>query len=108
MGNRRQCIWSRQRIQKYLEEKDKKYIFAVSGKEYFRIGFRQYLVKEIKEHLENDEWVKIGTGNGIKGEKVFEWQYTEVNCSIENNRNRNKRTECDKSDTETIFGNRNR
>lgn len=33
------------RIQKYLEEKDKKYIFAVSGKEYFWIGFRQYSVK---------------------------------------------------------------
>ena len=74
------------RIQKYLEEKDKKYIFAVSGKEYFWIGFRQYSVKEVKEHLENDEWVKISTGNGTKGEKVFEWQYTEVNCSIENHR----------------------
>ena len=40
----------------------------------------------VKEHLENDEWVKISTGNGTKGEKVFEWQYTEVNCNIENHR----------------------
>ena len=41
---------------------------------------------KVKEHLENDEWVKISTGNGTKGEKVFEWQYTEVNCNIENHR----------------------
>ena len=36
-------------IQKYLEEKNKKYMFAVSGKEYFWIGFRQYSVKAVKE-----------------------------------------------------------
>lgn len=57
------------RIQKYLEEKDKKYIFAVSGKEYFWIGFRQYSVKEVKEHLENDEWVRISTGSETKIEE---------------------------------------
>lgn len=74
------------RIQKYLEEKDKKYMFAVSGKEYVWIGFRQYSVKEIKEHLDEEKWVKISTGSGTKGEKIFEWQYAEVNCSIENHR----------------------
>lgn len=74
------------RIQKYLEEKDKKYMFAVSGKEYVWIGFRQYSVKEIKEQLDDGKWVRISTGNGTKGEKVFEWQYTEVNCGIENHR----------------------
>lgn len=75
------------RIQKYLEEKDKKYMFAVSGKEYVWIGFRQYSVKEIKGHLDEEKWVRISTGNGTKEEKVFEWQYIEVNCSIENHRN---------------------
>lgn len=74
------------RIQKYLEEKDKKYMFAVSGKEYVWIGFRQYSVKEIKGHLDEEKWVRINTGSGTKGEKVFEWQYAEVNCSIENHR----------------------
>ena len=74
------------RIQKYLEEKDKKYMFAVSGKEYVWIGLRQYSVKEIKGQLDEEKWVRISTGNGTKGEKIFEWQYTEVNCSIENHR----------------------
>ncbi len=74
------------RIQKYLEEKDKKYMFAVSGKEYVWIGFRQYSVKEIKGNLDEEKWVRISTGSGTKGEKVFEWQYTEVNCNIENHR----------------------
>lgn len=36
------------RIQKYLEEKDRKYMFSVSGKEYVWICFKQYSVKEIK------------------------------------------------------------
>lgn len=74
------------RIQKYLEEKDKRYMFAVSGKEYVWIGLRQYSVKEIKGQLDEEKWVKISTGNGTKGEKIYEWQYTEVNCSIENHR----------------------
>ncbi|MDE6426445.1 MAG: hypothetical protein K2K89_09985 [Ruminococcus sp.] len=66
------------RIQKYLEEKDKKYMFAVSGKKYVWIGFRQYSVKEIKGQLDEEKWVRISTGNGTKGEKIFEWQCTEV------------------------------
>lgn len=74
------------KIQKYLEEKDKKYMFAVSGKEYVWIGFEQYSVKEIKENLDEDKWVKISTGTGTKGEKVFEWQYTEVNCGMKNHK----------------------
>lgn len=74
------------RIQKYLEEKDKKYMFAVSGKEYVWIGFRQYSVKEIKLHLDEEKWLRISTGNGTKGEKAFEWQYIEVNCNIKNHK----------------------
>lgn len=70
------------RIQKYLEEKDKKYIFAVSGGKYVWIGCRQYPVKKIKQLLDGDKWVKISTGPGTKGEKVFEWQYVEVNCNV--------------------------
>ncbi len=69
------------KIQKYLEEKDKKYMFAVSGKEYVWIGLKQYSVKEIKEYLEEEKWIKISTGNGTKGEKIFQWQYIEVNCN---------------------------
>lgn len=72
------------RIQNYLEEKNKKYMFAVSGKEYVWIGFRQYSVKEIKGQLDKEKWLRISTGNGTKGEKVFEWQYIEVNCNVEN------------------------
>ena len=74
------------RIQKYLEEKDKKYMFAVSGKEYVWIGFRQCSVKEINGQLDEEKWVKISTESGTKREKIFEYQYTEVNCSIENHR----------------------
>ena len=33
-------------IQNYLEEKDKKYMFAVSGKEYIWIRFKKYSVKK--------------------------------------------------------------
>lgn len=32
--------------------------------------------------LDGDKWVKISTGPGTKGEKVFEWQYVEVNCNV--------------------------
>lgn len=68
-------------IQKYLEEKNKKYMFAVSGKEYFWIGYRQYSVKAVREQLDETKWVKISTGDGTKGEKMFEWQSAEVNCA---------------------------
>lgn len=68
-------------IQKYLEEKNKKYMFAVSGKEYFWIGFRQYSVTAVKAQLDEEKWVEISTGDGTKGEKRFQWQSIEVNCA---------------------------
>ena len=68
-------------IQKYLEEKNKKYMFAVSGKEYFQIGFRQYPVKAVREQLDEEKWAEISTGDGTKGEKRFQWQSIEVNCA---------------------------
>ena len=68
-------------IQKYLEEKHKKYMFAVSGKEYFWIGFRQYSVKAVREQLDEEKWAEISTGDGTKGEKRFQWQSIEVNCA---------------------------
>lgn len=77
------------RIQKYLEEKDRKYMFSVSGKEYVWICFKQYSVKEIKGQLYEEKWIRISTGNGTKGEKIFEWQYIEVNCRNKMD-NRNK------------------
>ena len=58
-------------IQKYLEEKHKKYMFAVSGKEYFWIGFRQYSVKAVREQLDEEKWAEISTVDGTKGEKRF-------------------------------------
>lgn len=73
-------------IQNYLEEKDKKYMFAVSGKEYVWIGFRQYSVKEIREQLDENNWTRISTGNGTKGEKIFEWQSIAVNCADNSHR----------------------
>lgn len=43
------------KIQRYLEEKDSKYMFAVLGKEYVLICFRQYSVKEVKENLDENK-----------------------------------------------------
>ena len=56
-------------------------MFAVSGKEYLWIGFRQYSVKAVREQLEEEKWVEISTGDGTKGEKRFQWQSVEVNCA---------------------------
>lgn len=36
-------------------------------------------MKEIKELLDEKRWRKISTGTGTKGEKIFEWQYIEIN-----------------------------
>ena len=46
-------------------------MFAVSGKEYFWIGFRQYSVKAVREQLDEEKWAEISTGDGTKGEKRF-------------------------------------
>ena len=74
-------------IQKCLKEKDKKYIFAVLGKEYVWVGCRQYQIKKIKQLLDGDKWVKMSTDSGTKGEKIFEWQYIEVNCNVKDHKN---------------------
>ncbi len=61
-------------------------MFAVSGKEYFWIGCRQYSVKAVRKQPDEEKWVKISTKDGTKGKKIFQWQSIEVNCADSNHK----------------------
>ena len=49
-------------------------------------GLARVVGNILHENPDENKWVKISTGTGTKGEKVFEWQYTEVNCGMKNHK----------------------
>lgn len=74
------CVYGDYRdIRMYLEGVGKRYVMAVSGKESLWIGFRQYKVSHILESLPEDGWERLSTGDGSKGEKVYDWFCTDIN-----------------------------
>jgi len=74
------CVYGDYRdIRMYLESIEKRYVMAVSGKESVWNGYRQYRISSILDSLPDEGWERLSTGDGSKGEKVYDWLISDVN-----------------------------
>ena len=61
------------RLRRWLEEQQRAYVLAVSGKEYVWIGWRQYQVKTLLKTLPAEGWERLSAGTGAKGPREYDW-----------------------------------
>src|ERR687885_2381416 len=61
------------RLRRWLEEQQRAYVLAVSGKEYVWIGWRQYQVKTLLATLPEEGWERLSAGTGAKRPREYDW-----------------------------------
>lgn len=66
-------------IRLWLETLPKRYVMAVSAKEYLSIGWEQIRVSSLVQQLPADGWTRLSAGNGAKGPRLYAWQLLPVN-----------------------------
>jgi SRSO17 transposase len=69
-------------IRLWLESLPKRYVLAVSAKEYLPIGWQQVRVSEIVPRLPAEGWVRLSAGNGAKGPRLYDWQLVALNAPL--------------------------
>lgn len=67
----------------WLEEQDRSYVLAVSGKEYVWIGWRQHRVSQLLETLPQDGWQCLGAGAGSKGPRWYDWHRLPIGSALQ-------------------------
>jgi SRSO17 transposase len=63
------------RLRVWLEEQNRAYVMAVSGKEYVWRAGRQHQVKSILAALETEGWCRLSAGDGAKGPRWYDWRW---------------------------------
>ncbi len=69
-------------IRLWLETIPKRYVLAVSAKEYVTIGWEQVRVSEMVQRLPADGWVRLSAGDGAKGPRLYDWQLVSLNAPL--------------------------
>jgi SRSO17 transposase len=72
-----------QRLRLWLEEQQRPYVLAVSGKTYVWIGMRQYAVKELLASLPEEGWTRLSAGDGTKGPRWYDWYLIPLNQPLQ-------------------------
>ncbi len=67
------------RLRLWLEERERAYALAVSGKEYVWIGFKQHRVKQVLATLPAEDWIRLSAGAGAKGPRGYDWHLLPLN-----------------------------
>ena len=57
----------------WLEEEERAYVLAGSGKEYVWLGWHQRQVKTVRAALPADGWTRCSAGDGAKGPRWYDW-----------------------------------
>jgi SRSO17 transposase len=68
------------RIRLWLETLPKRYVLAVSAKEYVWMGWQQMRVGDMLAQLPDAGWVRLSAGDGAKGPRLYDWQLIPVNA----------------------------
>lgn len=63
----------------WLENIQKGYVLAVSGKAYVWQGSEQHKVSTILKSLPKDGWQRLSCGSGSKGERYYDWFCVKLN-----------------------------
>src|ERR687885_1256823 len=70
------------RLRRWLEEQDKAYVLAVSGKDYVWSGWRQVQVKTLLAKLPAEGWARLSAGAGAKGSREDDWRLAPVGSGL--------------------------
>jgi SRSO17 transposase len=63
------------RLRVWLEEHERAYVLAVTGKEYVWCAGRQQQVKTILATLATEGWHRMSAGDGTKGPRWYDWMW---------------------------------
>ena len=72
-----------QRLRLWLEEQQRPYVLAVSGKTYVWIGMGQYAIKELLATLPDEGWIRLSAGDGTKGPRWYDWYLIPLNQPLQ-------------------------
>ena len=67
----------------WLEEQERSYVMAVSGKEYVWIDWHQQRVSQILKKLPEDGWQRLSAGAGSKGPRWYEWRRLAIGSALQ-------------------------
>lgn len=62
----------------WLEDQEKAYVLAVSGKERVEVQGRPCSVRSVLEGLDEGAWQRLSAGVGSKGPRLYDWQSVEL------------------------------
>jgi SRSO17 transposase len=71
------------RIRRWLEQRQKGYVLAVSGKAYVWRGAKQSRISTIMKELSAEDWTTISAGEGSKGERYYDWKIMDISPECE-------------------------
>ncbi len=71
------------RLRIWLEEQDRAYVLAVSGKDYVWIDWRQHQIKTLLAHLPATGWERRSAGNGAKGPRLYDWMRLPIGSALQ-------------------------
>jgi SRSO17 transposase len=72
-----------QRLRLWLEEQQRPYVLAVSGKSYVWIGMGQYAIKDLLASLPSEGWTRLSAGEGAKGPRWYDWYLIPLNPPLQ-------------------------
>lgn len=71
------------RLRIWLEEQDRAYVLAVSGKDYVWIDWRQHQIKTLLARLPDTGWERWSAGNGAKGPRMYDWLRLPIGSALQ-------------------------
>jgi SRSO17 transposase len=71
------------RLRIWLEEQDRAYVLAVSGKDYVWLDWRQHQVKTLLAHLPTTGWERRSAGEGAKGPRLYDWLRLPIGSALQ-------------------------
>jgi len=74
------CVYGEYyQLRQSLEENNKGYVMAVSGKACVWMGCQQVRVSVMIAFLQTDNWIRLNVGSGTKGERIYDWLMFDIN-----------------------------
>lgn len=71
------------RLRLWLEDQQRAYVLAVSGKEYVWTGMRQRRISDLLAGLPADGWTRLSAGDGAKGPRWYDWRRMPINAPLQ-------------------------
>ena len=71
------------RLRRWLEDQQKAYVLAVSGKEGVEVPGRRCSVQSVLAGLDEGAWQRLSAGSGSKGPRLYDWQCVGLTAPVQ-------------------------